>query len=525
MHPSTPNSVPGLPLVVQLGFAGSRFLFDAKAHPDIDAADFNRLVQAHLQQCLSNLPEQLNLSDKHFFCGLSQLAVGGDTLFSQACRDLKWPQRLLLPQQRSDFLAACGDSGSPDFSEAQRAEAEALFASPHIIDEHVACHDPDRRTRFHVVNLELADQADVLVCLLNAAASVNKTGGTHELMVDAEKRQRPLLEIRVAVGGDGKPMFEQHWHHRNHFTKPALPHEFDALPSGLTRHCTAAEFCGALKKFASEVSGKRQGIFKISAQIIVATHVLATMLAVIWHGYAWLLLVELLLLAFGFFTHQYLHRSHPTHVWAMARLVAEIARSVLALQKTPGHLQYLFQLPFPAKLRCLLRTLDVLHLRDTRNLSQAEWQDDRNNYVNSRLDGQISYYRAQLGKANTGYALAKRTFLAGSLGAMLAIVLELLSLNGLPPHCLLHALEPVLGPMTIILPVIAVAALSMSAALDLEARIHTYAEMLAFLKRQKKHLLEAHTAHAFSRRAMATESHLLAETAGWYSRRAFTGVA
>lgn len=82
-----------------------------------------------------------------------------------------------------------------------------------------------------------------------------------------------------------------------------------------------------------------------------------------------------------------------------------------------------------------------------------------------------------------------------------------------------------LGPLAVILPVVAVAALSLAASLDLEGRVHTYREMLVFLEEQKIHLSNAASETAFCRLALETESRLLAETAGWYSRRTFTGVA
>jgi hypothetical protein len=72
--------------------------------------------------------------------------------------------------------------------------------------------------------------------------------------------------------------------------------------------------------------------------------------------------------------------------------------------------------------------------------------------------------------------------------------------------------------------VLAVAALSLAASLDLEALVHTYSDILAFLEKQEGWLTEAVSEREFAKLALETESHLLGETATWASRRSFKGV-
>jgi hypothetical protein len=530
------SSPSGLPLVVQLSFAGSRYLFDAEAYPDIDAEQFHAAVRQHLSERLGRLPVELGLRDRHFFCAHSQLAIGADTLFTQACRDLHWPQRFLLPQQREDFLNAKGAGGKADFDDAQQQQARELFNSPHVIQERVVSDAADRHTRFNDVNLELVRLSDVVVCLVDAAAAIGKSGGTHELMVDAQHRQRPLLEIRVRVDEAGTPGFSEQWHHRKNFCPPGLPGELSGLQTELTGIPATGDYCKRLKDFASSKAKQHQTLFKNAALFIIGTHVAATGLAVAGltlHEAGFLPVmvgVECLLLVSGFMIHQYLHHSHAAQVWALARLLAEIARSVTALREAPGYLTYLFNLPLPASLRPLLCTLNVLHLRDTRTFSAA-WDKRRDNYIMSRFDhlgsGQIAYFKGKLKSARFWHTLASGAFLISSFCAILATLCELLmAFHVLPlPETWHHGLETTLGPLAILLPVIAVAALSLAASFDLEARAHTYREMLDFLREQKKHLNNATSESAFCRLALETETRLLGENAGWYSRRAFTGVA
>ena len=431
--PTNPASPSALPLVVQLSFAGSRFLFDAEAYPNINADEFHAAVRQHLTESLNQLPQALGLSGRHFCCGLSQLAIGADMLFTQACQDLAWPQRVLLPQQREDFLNAKSAGGKPDFDETERQQALALFNSPHVIQEQVASVAPDRHTRFHDINLELVRLSDVVVCLVNAATDTGKPGGTHELVKDAHDRKRPMLVIRVGVTAEGKPEFNEEWHHLDNFTPPGLPHELADCQPKLSGIPNAMDFCVAVKNYASDKAKQHQALFKYAALIIIGTHAAATVLAVagLKAGFLpWLLASECLLLLAGFVTHQYLHRAHATQVWAMARLVAELVRSVAALKGMSGHLAYLFYLPLPSSLRPLLRTLNVLHLRDARALTAVSWRQRLDEYIGYRFEnqhsGQIPYYKARLEHAKFWHTLASATFVVGSGLAIVATLGELL---------------------------------------------------------------------------------------------------
>lgn len=529
------SATPGLPVVVQLGFAGSRFLFDVKKHPTVDMVKFHDAVRQHLVARLKAMHTELGLGERRFFCGLSQLAIGADTIFTQALQELSWPQRFFLPQLREDFLAAKGSDGTPDFTDPQRDAARKLFDSPHVIQERIASDSPDRHTRFQDVNMELVRLSDAMVCVVDASAG-SKSGGTRELIDDAVRRERTVLEIGVTVGKDNSPLFTDTWHFKEKFILPALPGELSDLHTALTGIPTIDAYCQPLKAFASRASELKQTIFKFAALVIIGTHLLATGCAVIaikLHGAAalpWVLGGELVLLAVGFATHSYLHKSHAVRTWAMTRLVAEIARSGLALRNVQGYLGHLFTLPLPESLRPLLRTLNVLHLHETRKPRVPAWETNRQSYIDERLDsverGQIPYYERKLKSAHAWHEVARWAFLVGSVCAFVATLTKLLIVSHYlhVPDGWHDSSEGTLGILAIVLPLLAVAALSLAASFDLEARSHTYQEMRDFLESQKSHLKHATSERAFNRLALETESRLLGETASWYSRRAFTGV-
>jgi len=188
----------GLRCVVQVGFAGSRRLVEPALGDFAAAAKLDDDIRAQLIAHLRELPAKLGLGEEHFLCGISQVAVGADTLFSEACRELAIPQRVFLPQHREEYLTAVNSEGIPDFDEAERTKARKLLDDAHVIQERVVSDAPGRRERFEDVNLEILHVSDLVVCLLRDNADAKK-GGTLELLERAQTRGVPALELRVAV--------------------------------------------------------------------------------------------------------------------------------------------------------------------------------------------------------------------------------------------------------------------------------------------------------------------------------------
>lgn len=523
-------------LVVQLGFGGSRRLLDVKEHPEVDEGEFLAKVQEHLGGVLRELPTKLGLTREHFLCGVSQLAVGADTLFTRACKDMGIGQRIFLPQHRDPYFEAVDKDGVRDFTEAEAKVARDLLKSDHIIEDRLVSHSPDRTEQFEDVNLELVRVSDVLIALQRANA-VNKRGGTGDLIRRAQARHRPLLEITVSVQ-DGRPFFREQWHPNKPYGEPQTAPLFKPprIPAVL-QGCLIPEgedFATALKHFSSARSKRHQGVFKWAALTIIGMHFLATLCAVTGLAFkrqveAWewgLLAGELAFLAIGFTRHRRLHHSRSARHWATARLVSEITRSVTSMAQVPGYLGHLFLLPLPGSLRPLMRTLNYFHLKATRRLDPATWSGRRDAYVRHRLmdakAGQIPYYREQHGKACCWLNVANIAFSCGSIFAFAAVATKLILIQqGLHPEELMRWA----GFLAIILPVISVAALSLAASFDLEARRRTYEEMIHALEEVKGFIGCANSEREFAELVLQTEARLVGEYGNWFSRRAFTGVA
>lgn len=523
------------PLVLHVGFAGSRYLYDASVQPTVNQDELAKLATETLREWLPKLLGMMGFPEGSIVCGVSQAAIGADTAFIHVCQDLDYPQRILLPQERSTYLTAVGSNGSPDFTAAERGEAETLLESRHIIEESVVANAPDRRARFEQVNMEIVRESDVLVCLVNKDAE-KKRGGSLDAVAKATHRGIPVLQLEITFDSVGHAQIKGKC---DGFPASQPP----PVPSILRRMQASSDlssldtYTKALKTVASSTARRRQFLFKSSAFIVVGAHVLATILAVIalaFHPEAVglsLAIGELALLMVGFGLHRWIHRSHAAAEWALARLVAEIVRSISALRGIRNPLRYLMDLPLPASLRLLVRTLNVLHLRDARNAPYKSWEKRCAKYRDERLwnlkSGQIPYYRLSLASANKRLRLAQRAFYGASSAAFLTVLLETIVTGGwtieLKPE-VQHDAANVFGTMAIVLPVLAVAALSLAASFDVEARVATYSEMLEFLASNDDSLKSVTSEQEFISLALETERRLLGETVGWHSRRAFAVV-
>jgi hypothetical protein len=528
----------GLPQVVHVGFAGSRRLFDG-----VVPEGYLERVEGYLAEVIGGLAGELGFGAHHFLCGISQVAIGADFCFTRVLAAKGIPQRIFLPQHRDEYLNAVGSAGVADFSEEERREAMRLLDGDQVIQERVVSEAADRRMRFEETNIEIIRHSDVILCLVREGAD-GKPGGTLEMISRAKAWNTPLLTVTVGVG-DGGPVFRREWtwnfkegkaegyeppRHPEVLREIVIPEDHRELMPRL------ADVLPAVKAHASSDALRRSGFFKVAARVIIGTHILATMCAVVglkldsWKGaLLFLLLLEIGLLLWGYFTHYRLHHQEAAPRWALSRLIAEICRSALALGKLHVSPEYLHALPFPSFLKPFLRTVETLHLRDTRR-RVGNWKEIREQYVAGRLrgkGGQITFYEREAARANRLLGIAGKTFEVCSRLAIAATVIKLVLVVIL--LCDVGGgfvvTKGLLGMLAVVLPVLAVAALSLAAANDLEARAHTFEEMGEFLLKQEKRLGAAMSEREYARLVMETETRLLGETVNWFSRRSFTGVA
>ncbi len=541
-------------LALHVGFAGARDLGFQGLPEAMADARFQMLVD-QLAETLRGLHQRLGLHAGYFPVGLSQLAIGADSVFADACGKAGVLQRVLLPQPRDGFLDGMGSTG-PDFDARQKKAAIDRFEAPHVIQEWVVSNSADRRTRFRECSFEILRLSDVVITLQpKGTATGNKPGGTNEFLAAALRHRKIVLECEFAFDASG----ELQWWVTEHKPKDAV---LPQLPALFDQPLPRAGFAQHLKTFASRRAGELKRSFERRMRVVIWAHVGATALASaalalssalpdksppLLLTVSVLLVAELLLLAWGWWTHRTLHHDENTHQWATARLAAEIARSAQTLgpgidivelggqkieQSFAGqhtYLKALFDLPMPADFRALTRTLNVLHLEATLPNKGVDWTALRDRYVRQRLDteeaqnpGQIPYFTEELRIAKEVVIRSHRTFNGAVATAILATAIKL----ALPLFATkLSPLAAVLSWLAIVMPVLAVAVMSISANLDKEARANTYADVLEFLKQQRTLLLNAETEPEFLRLQAECEIKLLSETLHWYYRRRFANPA
>ena len=545
MVPDSQSKVLRLPCVVQLGFAGSRHWIEC----GLLSADMEVKLAELLRAVIRSLPEILKLEPHHFLCGISQLAIGADTLFTRTCAAEGIPQRLFLPQPHDVFLSAMALDGTPDFTDDENQVAAGLLGSPHLIQERVVSVAADRPTRFQDVNSEIVRVSDVLIGLTRENASTTP-GGTRDFIRLAIEGRKPTLELQL-VWTDGVPRLEETWHNLDHFNwLPELPEEVAEIqmPVGAGQRTlpTVAMFCDAVKAHTSQVASKSQATFSRAAIVIIGTHILATLfatLALALHGshsehdatiappfgLISLLVMGVGLLSWGYATHQRLHHAEATGTWALNRLLAEINRSVMQIGPLHMYLDYLFHLRLPNRFRPLLRTINVLHLSSTR-IEIGTWQSLREMYLRQRLTdvetGQITYYERRAHREERLLVLFRCLFQMCSALATTATAIKVgVLLKWLPTTTESEsAATGLLGLCAVVLPVMAVGVMSWSAAMDYAARVNTYQKTAAWLRTQCDEFKLASSQSEFQRLVSETEFGLIGETAEWYLRRSFTSV-
>lgn len=533
---TAPNEISrfGFPCVIQVGFAGSRLYFESEYSDSAARSAAEELVKGRISEELRGIVELAG--ERYFLCGISQIAIGADMLFTRACQEQEIVQRIFLPQHRQAYLDAIGSNGTPDFSNSEKREAVELLSSPLIIEERAIGTARDRSARFEAVNREILRSSDIVLLVLSSE-SKGGPGGASRLLEQAKRLGKPAIELRIARR-NGEPTIEKTWHHRDRFVPPRLPAALMKVAQDRIEDIEG--YSDALKRFASGQANSLRRLFRLFAFAIVGTHVLATImatLALIGHSSrglmstaaAILLSVELGLLLVGLSLHMYLHNSQAVKEWALSRLLAEISRSMRTISALHFYPEYLFALQIPEPLKPILSTLCVLHLRSTRSPPTQSWQEQRDQYLHRRLrnpmTGQLAYYSGTLRRARLWHKWVPRLFLCSSLIAILATTVELLwATKALHSPGQNLPWEELLGCLAIVMPVVAVGFLSVAASQDIEARVHVYSEMLAFLEQQTGRLEQAVSEDDFLDALVETETRLLGETASWLVRRSFMTV-
>lgn len=568
--PPAGTQVP-LPCVVQVGFAGARDLIGG-----LELTATQEQVEEELRRELEGilkpdgwLQKEMSLSQEHyFFCGVSQIAIGSDLQFTEACKALTIPQQVCLPVHREAYFSAKSSDGTDHFTKEQAAYAESLLKSAHVISERIVAESPDQTTRFEEVNMHLLRISDVVIGVVRKDQEA-KRGGTIPLLEAARRQKRHVVQITIDRGVDGGPRFQRAFSSGSNNRPQPLPPLLaavrvtvkDGAPFGLP---SIHDYATVVRNVTRTQAGQKKRFFDLSATTILKTHVTATALAtlvLVLHGlhhpderqggYVWslhgghlvfsigllfLLAIELYLLHKGWKVHGKLEHERTTVQWSTARSIAEIGRSVLNTPPELGvSLEHLFRLPFQSDLRSLVRTLNVLQFIALAGRPKADPIADRaKSYVKRRLTavpdneenlepGQRHYYNKDVNGSFDELHRADQWFrrFTGVAWGFVVAEIGLLTFPGLA----LPWVSGIASFFAITCPVAAVAVLSWAASRDFEARHASYTATLRMINDMVPRLENAQSDVEFEQLVRKVEVRLLTEVLDWQSRMRHKGVA
>ena len=177
---------------INIGFSGSRLL-SIKNNGQIPKK--HEIIHILENQILRFL-YAMDISCDNCYA-ISQIAIGADTLFFEACKDLKIPHRLFLPQTFDKFISGAEPNGKPDFTEAQKKLAIKLRKESTIIEEKVINHSSDRNQQFIDTNDAILDHSHIVIALIRHDVEYISPGGALDFLVKAQERNLPALELRI----------------------------------------------------------------------------------------------------------------------------------------------------------------------------------------------------------------------------------------------------------------------------------------------------------------------------------------
>ena len=453
-----------------LGFAGHRALAD----PAAIGQSIRRAVEDFRKQVDGDV------------IGRASAAAGADMLFLEVCRDAGLAYSVVLPFPEDRFRE--------DFeTEAEWSRAKNLIdgaASIEIAPNHEVAPEA-----YHLAAREILDVADAMIFVWDGKPA-RGIGGTEETVLDARERVVPHQIIDATSGGTGP--FQS--------VKP-----FPWTDSGFDRLPVEGDLCAlfeALDRRALQGAPKSRLLAAGSITLNqVATLVSAILIALVGSEEA-APAVKFIIVCIAAFLPWIGSRTRIRDNWVDDRMHAELLRSLLASHSFAAPLR-----PFAAE----LFQSDAAFLRSAawRLATQSRpWDEEKNRYVNERLDGQIAYLDAKGNKAARRLGRLQTTFKISSIGAMMLGAAAI-------PNAIYHWSVPawvasfLLTFLPTLLPALAAWSLSMIALFEYKRRAGLYLQMGERLRRKRTELLGAKSRVTAASVISACERLLLTELWEW----------
>ena len=476
-----------LPPIWIVGFTGHRRLRDPEK--------VGALLRSELQSLGNEIAGQL--------VGHSSIAIGGDTLFAEACLASDVPWIALLPFAEGDFKS--------DFTEAEWDKARQLLQRAARVESLVGAKD--RNVAYLECGLATVEEADLMIAIWDGEPS-RGTGGTAEVVAHARNFGRPLILIHPDRLTSERERFAA-----GAFSDPEMEY-LNRLPS----RASAADSSALgprerVRRFFSKVDAQAARIAPRFRRWVAASVIMNTLAAIltaaqIGFGIQSVALDALIfiLIAASMLSIIQIKRKHAHQNWIRCRVAAEICRSALATWNM-GQVAapvWFSQLGDFLRLAKSIRLLQ-LHGHNQRQKSVADVRDE---YLTNRVDDQIEYFRRRTRRLSTALLIFTCCFwiFSGAAVARTAFV-TLFSTQRFDPF----AIDALKNFLPIALPLAAGCALSLVSIFDLGRQLASSRAMQSALEMARSQIEKCESFSSLRRAIENTENAFAGEFFEWFT--------
>ena len=476
-----------LPPVWIVGFTGHRHLKQPEK------------VGTLLRELLDSLGKEISGQ----LVGHSSIAIGGDTLFAEACVASGIPWIALLPFAEGDFKS--------DFEETDWNKARQLLQRAARVESLVGAKD--RNVAYLECGLATVEEADLMIALWDGEAS-RGTGGTAEVVAHARNFGKPLILI------DPDRLTTQ----REHFSPEIFSDPEMEYLNRLPERKVAAVGAGSeteerVRRFFAKVDAQAARIaprFRRWVATSVMMNTLAAILTAAEIGFRVrsraIDVIIFLLIAAAMLSIIQIKRKQAHRNWIRCRVAAEICRSSLGTWNL-GRIAapvWFTQLGAFQRLAKSIR-LFQLHTGDQPRMDLAAC---KNEYLTTRVDDQIEYFRRRSRRLSTALFLFTCSFWIFSSAAAARTLMTWFSVVPQSQALVVDALRSFLP---IALPLAAGCALSLISIFDLSRQIASSKAMEAALQVARQQIEKCESFSSLRRAVENTENAFVGEFFEWFT--------
>jgi hypothetical protein len=469
-----------LPTWTTIGFTGHRRL----ENPPLIAEAIRQVVDELQAKCGP-------------LSALSSAASGADTLFVEEVARRGLPFFLIFPFSQDRFRQ--------DFSAEDWERVAAHFDKTLDIDEVRYC-DSDNEAYLEC-GLRTVDRCDVLIAVWNGEVAAGK-GGTGDVVAYTRSLGKPLLWIDALSGEVHRELFEM------------------LSPSGCqSPGVPDRPWRDLVKQQSDELDKAAEQHSPTARQLvlyIILLHLLATAVAIT--GYVLDLpdgvqklftIFKLGALGGALYLAAWHHRAH--HHWMNMRLGAEICRSYQALWPLRRRGARLLSVASVGEQGNLIRSLRMAWYLD--RSAEQPLEQARDLYIQNRVRDQKAYFQRKYGPA---VDRAKYLRWAATTCTVAALATGILTFF-MPDHSGWE--YKITKLLTIVLPLVPPALLSLLVAHDMSRRAHRFYDLTEKLEQSEKRLANVRTWPGLWREVVQVERLIIYDNDEWYSMTRFAAEA